>query len=202
MDTPIIIGIICCILLLSSSIIIGIFYLKPKAPPITQPPALVTQQPITQPPVTQPPVTKKSDNLINFARDTTKYMAWDNMMYKTNQDTTNLGYIISCNKPWDAYYKLGCTLPSESGMDKPGSTQYTNAFGPVSKNNWQGPDIRIAPDGQQNFCAQLGGTLSVLRQRPGDKEMLDITDQLQNSTTTDVYNGSDPVFVDNYNTDC
>jgi len=202
MDTLIIVGIVCCILLfLSSSIIVGIFYVKaPVTPPVTQPP--VTQQPITQPPVTLNPLyTKKPANLINFAGDTTKYMAWDGMMYKTNQDTKNLGYIISCGKPWDAYYKFGCTLPS-SDPNKAGSTQYTNAFGPVSKNNWQGPDIRIAPDGQQNFCAQLGGTLSVLRQRPGDKEMLDITDQLQNSTTTDVYNGVDPVFVDNYNTDC
>ena len=199
MDTLIIIGIVCCILLfLCSSIIIGIFYLKPKEPPITQPP--ITQPPITQSIQLPVPVTKKPANLINFAADTTKHLAWDGMMYKTNQDTKNLGYIISCGKPWNAYYKFGCTLPSS--LDKPGSTQYTNSFGPVSKNNWQGPDIRIAPDGQQNFCAQLGGTLSVLRQRPDDKEMLDITDQLQNSTTTDVYNGTDPVFVDNYNTDC
>lgn len=200
MDT-LIIGIIICLLFICSSIIIGVIYFNQtkssstsiitQPPQQPQPPPVVTVSPTTSNPL----YTKKPPALINFVGDTTKHVAWDNMMYKTSQDTKGLGYIISCGKPWDAFYKFGCTLPS-------GAKQYTNAFGPVGKNTWQGPDIRIAPEGQDNFCAQLGGTLSVLRQRPGDKEMLDITDYLQNSTTTDVYNGKDPVFVDNYNTDC
>jgi hypothetical protein len=60
----------------------------------------------------------------------------------------------------------------------------------------------FAPKNEQNYCAQLGGTLSVLRQRPGDKEMVDVTEYLQNSKLTGAYNGVDSSFVDNYLMDC
>ena len=162
------------------------------APTTTIPPTQApTQQPVAEP---TPPI-QSIPALINFVRDTNKQIAWKGMTYKTDQDMSGLDYLVGCNAPWNAYYKIGCTLPD-------GKTMYTNPYGPVSYKNYQGPDIRIAPEGKDNYCVQMGGTLSVIRQRPGEKEMLDITDFLQNDDTTSPYNGIDPVFVDNYNTDC
>ena len=191
MNTTIIIGIVVTIVILLIIIIVSIV-LQKKRNTVT-----VTQQPVSVPTSSIIPSIAPNDPvpaLIDFVKNTNKVVAWSGMTYKTDQDVKNLDYLISCNKPWGAYYKIGCTLN--------GKTIYTNPYGPVSDNNKQGPDIRIAPDKENNYCAQIGGQLSVIRQRPGDKEMIDITDFLQNSTTTGPYNKVDPVFVDNYLTDC
>ena len=197
MNTTIIIGIVVTviILIIISIVLVVMFTSKKKDNTTNQ-----KTQPIvsaTGSIETAPDIAIQSDPvpaLINFVKDTNKIIAWKGMKYKTDQDLRNLNYLVSCDRPWDAYYKIGCTLG--------GKTIYTNPYGPVSDGTKQGPDIRIAPDDKDNYCAQLGGKLSVIRQRPGDKEMLDITDYLQNSDTTGPYNGIDPVFVDNYLTDC
>jgi len=194
MNTVAIIGIVAAIvILISISVVVLVMFMgkKKPVPVITTPqPQSVTQaEPVPQPPLQSIPA------LINFVHDTNKQVAWKGMTYQTDQDMRGLDYLVSCNVPWNAYYKIGCTLPD-------GKTMYTNPYGPVSYKNYQGPDIRIAPDDKNNYCAQMGGKLSVIRQRPGDKEMLDITEFLQNDDTTGPYNGVDPVFVDNYLTDC
>jgi hypothetical protein len=195
MNTVVIVGIVAAIvILISISVVVLVMFMgkKKPVPVITTPPP--QSQAGTQPQPTPPPV-QSIPALINFVRDTNKKIAWKGMTYKTDQDLRGLDYLVSCNVPWNAYYKIGCTLPD-------GKTMYTNPYGPVSYKNYQGPDIRISPDGKDNYCAQMGGKLSVIRQRPGDKEMLDITEFLQNDDTTGPYNGIDPVFVDNYLTDC
>jgi hypothetical protein len=206
MNTVAIIGIVAAIvILISISIVLLVMFMgkknviptttiQPTQAPGTAPGTAPGAAPAVQPEPTPPPL-QSIPALINFVRDTNKQIAWKGMTYKTDQDMRGLDYLVGCNAPWNAYYKIGCTLPD-------GKTMYTNPYGPVSYKNYQGPDIRIAPEGKDNYCVQMGGKLSVIRQRPGDKEMLDITDFLQNDDTTGPYNGIDPVFVDNYNTDC
>jgi hypothetical protein len=201
MNTVAIIGIVAAIVIvISISIVLLVMFMSKKKPVPAPTTTIPPTQPGTQPgapPVAEPtpPPIQSIPALINFVRDTNKQIAWKGMTYKTDQDMRGLDYLVGCNVPWNAYYKIGCTLPD-------GKTMYTNPYGPVSYKNYQGPDIRIAPEGKDNYCVQMGGKLSVIRQRPGDKEMLDITDFLQNDDTTGPYNGIDPVFLDNYNTDC
>lgn len=208
MDIKIIIGIVVVIILISISLSVYMFTSKKSTPP---PPPTTTQQPqstqIVPPYQTQsepvqtqvlqtPPQPEKSKmSKYDIVKATNKQVAWKGMEYHTDQDISGLDYVMSCNSPWDAYYKLNCSLPD-------GSNIYTNPYGPVGERNKQGPTIRIAPRNEQNYCAQLGGTLSVLRQRPGDKEMVDITEYLQNSKLTGLYNGVDSSFIDNYMMDC
>ena len=201
MDIKIIIGIVVVIILISISMSVYVFASKPK--PETNPPSptsLPTQELIPEPIKTSiqivPPQPEKSKmSKYDMVKATNKQVAWKGMEYHTDQDLSGLDYLMSCNIPWNSYYKLNCTLPD-------GSNIYTNPYGPVGSNNKQGPTIRIAPKNEQNYCAQLGGTLSVLRQRPGDKEMVDVTEYLQNSKLTGAYNGVDSSFVDNYLMDC
>ena len=118
-----------------------------------------------------------------------------------NKNTNNLNYTLQCNKPWNAYYQIGCTLKDKGTSTY--KTVYTNTFGPVRDGNWQGPNIRIAPDDENNSCSQLGGNLSVLRRRPSDGDnMVDVTPYLMNFDRTGPYNGRDPIFTDVYNIDC
>lgn len=196
MNTYMIIGLVVTVVILLIISVVAILAMskKKKQPVIsTNPPSLPLGADTSPGPVKVVPDDPVPD-LINFVKNTNKVVAWPGMKYKTDQDVKNLNYLISCNKPWGAYYKIGCTLG--------GKTIYTNPYGPVSDGTKQGPDIRIAPDNKDNYCTQIGGQLSVIRQRPGDKEMVDITDFLQNSDTTGPYNKIDPVFVDNYLTDC
>jgi cytoskeletal protein RodZ len=199
MDIKIIIGIVVVIILISSSLSVYMFTSKKSTPPPTttlppQPPPLQTQsepEPVQAPP--QPEKSKMSK--YDMVKATNKQVAWKGMEYHTDQDLSGLDYVMSCNVPWNAYYKLNCTLPD-------GSNIYTNPYGPVGEKYKQGPTIRIAPQNEQNYCTQFGGKLTVLRQRPGDKEMVDVTEYLQNSKLTGAYNGVDSSFVDNYLMDC
>ena len=197
MDIKIIIGIVVVIILISISISVYMSTSNKQTPtpipPHTQAPI---PEPIITPIVTPPPQQEKVKlSKYDFVKETNKNFAWKGMEYHTDQDLSGLDYVMSCNVPWDSYYKLNCTLPD-------GSNIYTNPYGPVGDKNKQGPIIRIAPKNEQNYCAQLGGTLSVLRQRPGDKDMVDVTEYLQNSKLTGAYNGVDSSFVDNYLMDC
>jgi len=197
--TIIIVGVISCILILS--IIIGIFYfttsktsLSLSIPKSTTPSPSVTSTTLVQPEL------EKLTTV--FQPEINNEIAWKNMPNAGNKNTNNLNYTLQCNKPWNAYYQIGCTLKdkSTSGSYK---TVYTNTFGPVRDGSWQGPNIRIAADGENNSCSKLGGTLSVLRRRPSDGDnMVDVTPYLMNFDRTGVYNGRDPIFTDMYNMDC
>ena len=201
MDQKIIIVIVILISLLSISISVSIYisnkssssYITTTPNPIltttTPNPILTTNIPITTATVQQTP------SLVNFVSDTNKAVAWKGMEYHTNQDLSGLDYRIACDKPWNAYYQFGCKLPT-------GNTLYTLPKGPVSYGNFQGPKIRIAPENQYNYCTLSGGTLSVLRQRPGDIGMVDITSNLSNEDMSGTYDGVSSTFVDYYNTDC
>ena len=187
----VIVIIVLCIFISSSAMCGYYVYSKKSTPQQTTP--RITQQPVVQPVVqhqNQPPQT-----LVDFVMDTNKAIAWQGMEYHTNQDLTGLGYLISCEHPWNAYYQIGCKLPS-------GKTMYTQPKGPVANGNMQGPIIRIAPDGENNYCTQLGGTVSILRQRPGDTNMIDITSHVSNSDMSGTYDGIDATFVDNYKMEC
>ena len=213
MDIKIIIGIVVVIILISSSLSVYMFTSKKSTPPptttaqptITAPPTTTAQPTITAPstitapqpePVQAPPQPEKSKIAkYDMLKAINQQVAWKGMEYHTDQDMSGLDYLMSCNVPWNAYYKLNCSFPD-------GSNIYTNPYGPVGEKYKQGPTIRIAPQNEQNYCTQFGGKLTVLRQRPGDKDMIDVTEYLQNSKLTGAYNGVDSSFVDNYLMDC
>lgn len=188
-----IIIIVVVIVIISSCIAGLVFYFQSrseKQATTTTPPSSLPQQP--KRPLTTPP---PPDTLITkFQPNTNDNLAWENMPDSDGKKLNKLGYTLTCSRPWYAYYQIGCTV-----NDK---TVYSKKIGPVYKDNWQGPNIRIAPDGQDNYCSQIKGTLSVLRQRPNDKSMIDITPYLMNDDRTGVYNGRDPVFTDLYKIDC
>ena len=187
-----IIIIVVVIVIISSCIAGLVFYFQSrseKQATTTSPPSLPQQpkRPLTTPPPPDTLITK-------FQPNTNDNLAWENMPDSDGKKLNKLGYTLTCSRPWYAYYQIGCTV-----NDK---TVYSKKIGPVYKDNWQGPNIRIAPDGQDNYCSQIKGTLSVLRQRPNDKSMIDITPYLMNDDRTGVYNGRDPVFTDLYKIDC
>jgi len=187
-----IIIIVVVIVIISSCIAGLVFYFQSrseKQTTTTSPPSLPQQpkRPLTTPPPPDTLITK-------FQPNTNDNLAWENMPDSDGKKLNKLGYTLTCSRPWYAYYQIGCTV-----NDK---TVYSKKIGPVYKDNWQGPNIRIAPDGQDNYCSQIKGTLSVLRQRPNDKSMIDITPYLMNDDRTGVYNGRDPVFTDLYKIDC
>lgn len=188
-----IIIIVVVIVIISSCIAGLVFYFQSrseKQATTTTPQSSLPQQP--KRPLTTPP---PPDTLITkFQPNTNDNLAWENMPDSDGKKLNKLGYTLTCSRPWYAYYQIGCTV-----NDK---TVYSKKIGPVYKDNWQGPNIRIAPDGQDNYCSQIKGTLSVLRQRPNDKSMIDITPYLMNDDRTGVYNGRDPVFTDLYKIDC
>lgn len=187
-----IIIIVVVIVIISSCIAGLVFYFQSrseKQATTPSPPSLPQQpkRPLTTPPPPDTLITK-------FQPNTNDNLAWENMPDSDGKKLNKLGYTLTCSRPWYAYYQIGCTV-----NDK---TVYSKKIGPVYKDNWQGPNIRIAPDGQDNYCSQIKGTLSVLRQRPNDKSMIDITPYLMNDDRTGVYNGRDPVFTDLYKIDC
>jgi hypothetical protein len=189
-----IIIIVVVIVIISSCIAGLVFYFQSRSEKqttttTTSPPSLPQQpkRPLTTPPPPDTLITK-------FQPNTNDNLAWENMPDSDGKKLNKLGYTLTCSRPWYAYYQIGCTV-----NDK---TVYSKKIGPVYKDNWQGPNIRIAPDGQDNYCSQIKGTLSVLRQRPNDKSMIDITPYLMNDDRTGVYNGRDPVFTDLYKIDC
>jgi hypothetical protein len=192
----IIVVIVVIVVVLISSIIGSVVFFSSKSTTntTTKLPQITTSAPITAP--TRPPITAPpADTLITkFQPNTNDNLAWENMPDSDGKKLNKLGYTLTCSRPWYAYYQIGCTV-----NDK---TVYSKKIGPVYKDNWQGPNIRIAPDGQDNYCSQIKGTLSVLRQRPNDKSMIDITPYLMNDDRTGVYNGRDPVFTDLYKIDC
>jgi hypothetical protein len=192
-NVTMIIIIVVIVVVLISSIIGSVVFFSSKS--TTKLPQITTTRPPitapTRPPITAPP----ADALITkFQPKTNDSLAWGNMPDSGSKNLNKLGYTLTCSRPWYAYYQIGCTV-----NDK---TVYSKKIGPVYKDNWQGPNIRIAPDGQDNYCSQIKGTLSVLRQRPNDKSMIDITPYLMNDDRTGVYNGRDPVFTDLYKIDC
>jgi hypothetical protein len=191
-NTTIIIVIVIVVVIISC--IIGLVFLLSK--PGSTIASVVKETPTTATVATRPPVTPPpADTLITkFQPNTNDSLAWENMPDSGSKNLNKLGYTLTCSKPWYAYYQVGCTV-----KDK---TVYSKRIGPVYKGNWQGPTIRIAPDGQDNYCSQIKGTLSVLRQRPNDKSMIDITPYLMNDDRTGIYNGRDPVFTDLYKIDC
>jgi hypothetical protein len=198
--TIIIVGVISCILILS--IIIGIFYFSTSKSTSTIPssttagPSTTTAGPST---TTAQPELEKLTSV--FQPEINNNIAWKNMPNAGNKNMNNLNYTMQCNKPWNAYYQLGCTLKDKTTLLN--KTVYSNTFGPVRDGNWQGPNIRIAADGENNSCSKLGGTISVLRRRPSDGDnMVDITPYLMNFDRTGAYNGRDPIFTDMYNIDC
>lgn len=196
----IVVGVIICILLIIS-ISIGIYYFSSGSTiptPQKSTPTLTPTPSIISSPILQPELEKLTSF---FQPETNDNIAWKNMPNVGNKNTNNLQYTIQCNKPWNAYYQIGCTLKDKATSSY--KTTYTNTFGPVRDGNWQGPNIRIAPDGENNYCSKLGGTLSVLRRRPSDEgNMVDITPYLMNYDRTGPYNGRDPIFTDVHNIDC
>lgn len=196
--TIIIVGVISCLLILS--IIVGIVYFSSsKASSLTAPTITPTTTSTTP---TTASVQIELEKLTTFFQpEINDNIAWKNMPNAGNKNMNNLSYTLQCNKPWNAYYKVGCTLKDKSTSTY--KTVYTNTFGPVRDGNWQGPNIRIANDGENNSCSKLGGTLSLLRRRPSDGEnMVDVTPYLMNFDRTGAYNGRDPIFTDMYNIDC
>ena len=136
-----------------------------------------------------------SDKLItDFQPNVNENFAWQTIPSTTGKDLNGLSFTKKCSKPWYAYYQIGCTLNNK--------TVYSDRFGPVYKENFQGPNIRIDKAGDNNTCFKIGGDLSVLRKRPLDNDMIDITPYLLNNDRTGPYNGRDPVFTDNYKIDC
>jgi hypothetical protein len=192
-NVTMIIIIVVIVVVLISSIIGSVVFFNSKSTTTTTTtklPQITTSEP-TRPPITAPP----ADALITkFQPKTNDSLAWGNMPDSGSKNLNKLGYTLTCSKPWYAYYQIGCTV-----KDK---TVYSKKIGPVYKGNWQGPTIRIGQDGEDNYCSQIKGTLSVLRQRPNDKSMVDITPHLMNDDRTGIYNGRDPVFADLYKIDC
>ena len=148
--------------------------------------------------VTLPPVIGKvedSSKLISdFQPSVNANFAWETIPSTKDKDLNNLSFTTKCSKPWYAYYQIGCKLNN--------NTVYSDRFGPVYKDNWQGPNIRIDKASRDHTCFKIGGELSVLRKRPSDNDMIDITSNLTNNDRTGPYNGRDSVFTDNYKIDC
>ena len=139
--------------------------------------------------------TKDTGKLItDFQHNVNDNFAWKTIPSSKGKDLTGLDFTMKCSKPWYAFYQIGCTL-----NDK---TVYSDKFGPVYQESWQGPSIRIDKAGKDHTCFQLGGDLSVLRKRPSDNAMIDVTSYLMNNDRTGPYNGRDSVFTDVYKMDC
>lgn len=186
-----IVCIICCLVILSSIIVGVVMYIRTKNTSTTVTDknnmSITTTTTTTNIPIS-------SQLITDFQPNINTHSAWKGMNNAGNKNLNNLNYTIQCNKPWSATYTIGCNLN--------GKTVYSNPIGPVNYGNWQGPSIRLAEDGQQQYCSMNGGTLSVLRQRPGESTPTDITQYLTNYDGTGIYNGSDPIFIDRYNLDC
>ena len=156
----------------------------------TSPPGTVTQTNI----ITAKPTPPVTERLPDSIKDLNNKFAWRSMQNVGERDLTELDFLKTCNKPWDAMYRIGCTID--------GITYKSNIFGPVSEDNKQSPRLRIGDYGDNNLCTKNNGILSVYRQRPNDTDMIDITQYLKDTTGATMYNGKDALVVDDYLSDC
>lgn len=100
----------------------------------------------------------------------------------------------ACAEPWNGYYKFACELNDKH-------SGWTDEVGPISLYNWQGPKIRVAPNGP-NYCAQIGGNLKIARKRNPAHNWEDISDKVLDFTGNSVFNGKDSIFYDKYGMNC
>lgn len=164
----------------------------PKPTYIPRPTAQVTTT--LRPRVTVPPTPSVSERLPDSIKDLNDKFAWQTMQNVGERDQTELTFLKTCTKPWDATYQVGCTID--------GITYKSKKFGPVFDNNKQAPRLRIGDYGGNNICTKNNGTLSIFRQRPGDENMIDITQFLKDTTGSKMYNRKDALVVDDYLGDC
>jgi hypothetical protein len=184
MDTKILIagGVFVVVVII---IIVVVIFMTGKKTPTTTPLPMTTSSESSQ---------DTAKLITEFQPNVNDNFAWKTIPSTKGKDLTGLDFTMKCSKPWYAYYQIGCKI-----NDK---TVYSDKFGPVYQESWQGPSIRIDKAGKDHTCFQLGGDLSVLRKRPSDNEMIDVTPYLLNNDRTGSYNGRDPVFTDVYKIDC
>jgi len=207
METKYIIGIAVAVLILvfliSSSISSAYSSFKSKPPVTTTPPPIQVQETIQTPFIpTNTPFRKNitttsvpiSTKLQQFADDINNTFAWKSMENVGTRDTKDLDFLRSCDKPWNAIYQIGCKID--------GVLTKSQVFGPVSDANLQSPILRVGAYGDDNLCSRLNGELFVYRMRPQDPHMIDVTQNLTNITNTQPYNRKDPLFIDDYDSDC
>lgn len=170
---------------------------------ITAPPKPTYIQRTTPPPgtegtirpkVTVPPTPPVTERLPDSIKDLNTKFAWRSMQNAGERDLTELAFLKTCTKPWDAMYRIGCTID--------GITYRSNVFGPVSDGTKQAPRLRIGDYGGDNLCTKNNGILAVYRQRPADPDMIDVTQFLKDSTGSTMYNRKDALVVDDYLGDC
>ena len=201
----IIIIVIVVLLVISSISVSAYFALKKNQPtpePVTtpMPTAAPTQPPITKPVVTRrprvtvPPTPSVSVRLPISIDDINSKFAWQTMQNVGERDQTELTFLKTCTKPWDAMYQVGCTID--------GITYKSKVLGPVSDNTKQAPRIRVGDYGGYNICTKMGGELAVYRKRQIDDNMIDVTQYLKNKTADKMYDRKDALFVDDYLSDC
>jgi hypothetical protein len=98
-----------------------------------------------------------------------------------------------CNGPWAGVYKIGCEANN--------TTVWSDELGPVTHWYWQGPHIRIGPNGWTK-CARHGGLVRVKRSRPQQK-WEDITDKVKSwGDNSKPFDRKTSIFYDNYKMDC
>ena len=166
-------------------VVVIVILMQGKKKTTTTPPPLTTSMASTE---------DTGKLITDFQPNVNDNFAWKTIPSTKGKDLTGLDFTMKCSKPWYAYYQIGCKV-----KDK---TVYSDKFGPVYQESWQGPNIRIDKAGKDQTCYQLGGELSVLRKRPSDTDMVDVTPYLMNNDRTGAYNGRDPVFTDVYKMDC
>ena len=110
----------------------------------------------------------------------------DNFSYQGSNTGDQGGMIWSkgCSTPWNTKYKIGC--------EKNGQVEWSSPLGPVSHYNWQGPKIRIGPNGPTD-CAKNGGKVKIQKSR-NDEPWQEITPY--NFSDNGYYDGSDSSFYD------
>lgn len=150
-----------------------------QSQPITQ-----TTQPAqtTQPPPPESPYAQIFENNFTYQNDPTP-----------GRDGSGLVWTKGCDRPWNAKYKIGC---EKNGIVK----EWTKELGPASTWGWQGPKIRIGPDGNTT-CADEGGLVKIQRSRYGGP-WEDITNNVKDFNAVDAYDRKKGRFYDNYNMDC
>jgi hypothetical protein len=93
-------------------------------------------------------------------------------------------------KAWNADYIFACVVNDQIA--------FTDYIFPVSHEFFQGPKIRLSPDGP-NFCAQIGGAFTIFRSR-NSGAFQNIWAKSFNGLTA--YDGKDAIFLDDYGMDC
>ena len=114
-------------------------------------------------------------------------------------DWGGLIWTKGCSRAWDAKYKFGCEANNTVVW-----SEELPAGEPMYHWYWQGPKIRISPNGPTK-CAQSGGLVRIKRKRPySDKGAIweDITDKVRGFDTVSAYDKKDAILYDNYKIDC